>query len=237
MPATACARSLGKDVSAPVNERAHEQAPLAAPGSLGFSLAGVVMADDPALQLAIIDHLEEGEQRSYREGDRADGVLIKRILRDEVVVDTGEGERRLQLQHTPTTVGPPVALASEPGRRAQQDVSADRPIHGRRTTVHLNHHEVATALAQVNRVLQQVDLSPVTRFERPTGFRITNIPAGGILSRLGLRDGDIIKRIDDAELTHPEEAADLLRIIRKGGNHTLTVTKRRRTRQIVLNIQ
>ena len=210
--------------------------PLVEPGSLGFWLVGIVVADDPAISFAIVEDENASKQRVYRQGERVNGVLIKRILRNVVIVDAGEGDRRLPLQQGPATGGPPLAQAPQPRLRVQNDATRDRPISGRYRIVTLDRNDVATALRDVDRVLAQVDLSPVTQSEQPAGFRITGIPPASIFSRIGLRDGDIIKAIDDWEITHPAQAAEFLRRVRVGGELTVTVNKRRRTRHLVLQI-
>lgn len=213
-----------------------EGVPIAAPGSLGFRLAGIVVADETATNLAVIEHENESGQRVYRQGDRANGVLIKQILPNELIVDAGEGDRRLPVSNGVAASGPRPAEGPVPRQGVQQDAASSPRISGRHRVIDLDRSEVAVALADVNQVLAQVNLSPVTRFDGPGGFRITNIPTGGILSQLGLHDGDVIQRLDDAEFTHPEQAAELLERMRNGGELTMTVNKRRRTRQIILNI-
>jgi general secretion pathway protein C len=220
-----------------VEEPSLRRPPLIEPGSLGFWLVGIVVAEDPAITFAIVEHEKASEQRVYRQGERANGVLIKRILRDVVIVDAGQGDRRLPLQQGPATEGARIAQNPEPRLRVQKDAARDQPISGRYRIVSLDRNDVAAALADVNRVLGQVDLSPVTQSEQPAGFRITGIPPASILSRMGLRDGDVIKGIDDWEITHPDQAAEFLRRVRAGGELTVTVNKRRRTRHLVLQIQ
>jgi general secretion pathway protein C len=236
-PLPTSAGSLTEEGPVSVQGPSPGRPPLIEPGSLGFWLVGIVVADDPAITFAIVEHEKASGQRVCRQGERVNGVLIKRILRDVVIVDAGEGDRRLPLQQGPAAHGPPMAQAPEPRLRVQKDAARDRRISGRYRIVTLDRHDVAVALSDVNRVLAQVDLSPVTRFDQPAGFRITGIPPASILSRMGLRDGDIIKGIDDWEITHPEQAAEFLRRVRGGGELTVTVNKRRRTRHLVLQIQ
>jgi len=220
-----------------VEGRPPERLPLAAPESLGFRLVGILVADDVAASLAIIEHKKTSEQRIYSEGDRVGGILIKRILPGEVIIDTGKGDWRLRLQTALATGGLRTPQKLEPQQPARQGVASNRPTRGRRQTIYLSYPEAASELGDVDRVLREVELLPVSRLGQPAGFRITSILPGSIFSRMGLHNGDIIKRLDQWEITSPEQAAEFLRRIHEGDQLTLTVNKRRRTRQIMLNIQ
>jgi hypothetical protein len=62
---------------------------------LGLNLVGTVLADDPKINIAIIDNRSTQLQESYHEGDRIGEVLVKRILRHHVVIETKRGEEVL----------------------------------------------------------------------------------------------------------------------------------------------
>jgi general secretion pathway protein C len=198
---------------------------------------GIVATDDAAASLAIIEHKKTSEQKVYSEGDRVGGILIKRILPGEVIVDAGKGERRLRLRTVLATGGARVSQYPVPGQSVRQASKDDRPNRGRRQTIHLSYPEAASELGDVDRILREVELSPVKRLGQPAGFRVSSILPGSILSRMGLHNGDIVKRLDQWEITSPEQAAEFLQRISHGGQLTLTVNKRRRTRHIILNIQ
>ena len=237
MPAATAAGLLGKDASTPGQAQIVDHTRRMTPQTLPFRLVGIVIAREPALSLAILEHEDGHQQRQYRQGDRVDGVLIKQILPDGVILDAADGVLSVPLQSSPSTMRRSQPKARDDDSGVREDVAQSRPSRGRHTVVRLDRLEVASALDNVSGVLRQVDLSPVMRFDEPAGLRISNIPADGILSRLGLRDGDIIKRVDDTALAYPEQAADFLRRVSEGGRLTLTVSKRRRTRQIVIDVR
>jgi len=59
----------------------------AAKKSLGLKLIGTVAGDDATTSFAIIDNKTSRKQELYHQGEKAGEVLIKRILRNKVIVD------------------------------------------------------------------------------------------------------------------------------------------------------
>jgi type II secretory pathway component PulC len=54
---------------------------------------------------------------------------------------------------------------------------------------------------------------------------------------MGLRSRDVIVGIDDETITGPDQAADFFQRLAGGGEVTIKLKRRRRTRQIKLNIE
>jgi hypothetical protein len=66
--------------------------------SLGLKLIGTVAGDDAETSFAIIENKTTRKQELYHEGDKAGDVLIKKILRNKVIVDSCRGEELLALE-------------------------------------------------------------------------------------------------------------------------------------------
>ena len=72
---------------------------------LGLTLVGTVLADDPKMNIAIIDNRSTRQQESYHEGDRIGEVLVKRIFRNKVIIETERGEEVLVMLFEGTAGG------------------------------------------------------------------------------------------------------------------------------------
>jgi general secretion pathway protein C len=190
------------------------------------------------MSLAIIEQEGSGKQRIYYEGARADKVLIKSILRNEVIINAGRGDQRLTMLHGQAPGSERAPQQAERGQFVpQQKAESSQRLPGRHRTLRLDRQEVAGALSDLNKVMQEVSLSPVTSLDRTAGFRITDIRPGSILSKMGLQNGAVIKAVDEETITNPEQVAKFLQRVREGGQVTVTVSKRRRTQHIHLEIQ
>lgn len=207
---------------APQEEISLEDIPTAEK-NLGLKLIGTVAGDDPVTSFAIIDNKKTRKQELYHEGDKAGEVLIKRILRNKVIVDAGRGEELLTLE------------LEETGRKIEFSPPSKPPLRGRRTASReearrFDRAEVVAALQNVDQVIQDLNITPFVRAGKPTGFRIGKLPRDSILIGMGLRSGDLITGVNDQEITSPEQAAEFFQTIKQGGEVTIKVRKGRGVR-------
>ena len=195
----------------------------AAEKSLGLKLVGTVAGDDAATSFAIIDNKTTRQQELYQEGDKAGDVLIKKILRNKVIIDAGRGEELLALELEET--GKKVDFSPAP-----QPPGSKRGPASREEALRFDRAEVEVAFGNVDQVIQELSISPFMRSGKPVGFRIGKLPAESILVAMGLRTGDLIMGVNDQAITGPEQAAEFLQRLKQGGDVTIKVGKGRGVR-------
>jgi len=195
----------------------------AAEKSLGLKLVGTVAGDDAATSFAIIDNKTTRQQELYQEGDKAGDVLIKKILRNKVIIDAGRGEELLALELEET--GKKVDFSPAP-----QPPGSKRGPASREEALRFDRAEVEVAFGNVDQVIQELSISPFMRSGKPVGFRIGKLPAESILVAMGLRTGDLIMGVNDQAITGPEQASDFLQRLKQGGDVTIKVGKGRGVR-------
>jgi len=179
--------------------------------NLGLKLIGTVAGDDAATSFAIIDNKTTRKQELYHEGDKAGEVLIKKILRNKVIVDAGRGEELLALELEET--GKKVEFSPAP-LRERGPTPKEEPLK-------FDRGEVEAALGNVDQLTQKLSISPFTRAGKPAGFRIGRLPAGSILTAMGLRSGDLITGVNDQAITGPEQATEFFQKLKQGGDVTI----------------
>jgi len=217
--------------------------------SIGLKLMGTVLAGDSSMSRAIVHNQKTREQEAYREGDQAGKVKIKKIMRSKVVITTEKGDQLLTVEDEDFERGgsalsnqrrAPMSLTSpQPTARELETGTAPRRTGTR--SISLTRDEVSATLADTDRLLQELTISPFTQGDQPAGFIISNIPRGSVLSKMGLRNGYVVTQLNDQAITSPDQAADFFRTLADGGEVTIQVRRsrgvRRRSRQINLNIE
>jgi type II secretion system protein C len=213
-----------------------------------LNLMGTVIANDSALNLAVVQNQKTNEIRTYHEGDKAGTVFIKKILRNRVVLATAHGNQLLTVE--PEDFGkhrsslPP--LPEKPGdvQDSQQTIesaSSDSTLSERTVprirTIHLERDEVEIPLADVDRLMQQIRISPYKLGDHPSGFRLGNIPRDNVLRKMGFRSRDIIKEVNDQDITGTEQAADFFAKLAEGGELTVKLKRRRKTRRMKIVVE
>jgi type II secretion system protein C len=191
--------------------------------NLGLKLIGTVAGDDAETSFAIIDNKKTRKQELYHEGDKAGEVLIKKILRNKVIVDAGRGEELLALE------------LEETGKKVEFSPAPQSAVRGRRTasrqqSLQFDRAEVEASLQNVDQVIQELNITPFVRAGKPTGFRLGRLPRDSILIEMGLRTGDLITGVNDQDITSPEQAAEFFQTLKQGGDVAIKVRKGRGVR-------
>jgi type II secretion system protein C len=228
-----------EEAPGPKKEIAVEKLSLAQKG-LGMQLVGTVVAYDSRLSRAFIDNRKTRKQEAYREGDKAGDVLVKKVLRNKVIIATKEGDRLLTVEieasgkrKNASSAAPQIPRSST--LRSQSPGSA---TSGARTrSISLDRQEVEDSLANIDQLLQELTVSPYMQFQKPAGFRISNISRDSIFSKMGLSSRDVIVGVNDRNITSPDQAAEFLQALAEGGEVTIRAKRRRRTRRIFLNFE
>jgi len=197
-----------------------------------LKLVGTAVTGDFDQNIAVIEDPLNHRQWSFHEGDRAGNILIKTIRRDHIVIDSGHGDRTVKLKGFLGKGAPPL-----PERKPGPSVTSINRVSSRMRQVVVDQGEAQNILSNPQALLDQITVMPARFFNREMGFRIADFEKGSILSKMGLRSGDLILAVNDHEITGPEEAALLFETLREEGDIDLTVRRRARTYHINLLIQ
>jgi general secretion pathway protein C len=195
--------------------------------SLGLKLVGTVVANKANESSAIIEDQSTRKQEVYREGDRIREIQIKRILRHNVVINTGARDEVLTMlpEESAATARPP-----RPSRSV-------RPAPTSSSSIRLDRDDLESQMANLNELMQQVRIRPFMEGKRPAGFLISNIKPGSLFSKMGLRNGDVIQGVNGESVSNPEQAIELYEGLMEGGDIELDIKRGRRRQKLQYEIQ
>lgn len=185
-------------------------------------LTGVVVSPAPGRSTALLSC--EGRARAVQVGESTCGERLVAVAAGSVTLEA-EGTRRELLLGAagPAPLAPPPKAAAEaapPGERT------------------LARADVERRLAQeIPRILAETTLLPVTEDGRVTGFALTRLPEGSLLSDTGLQPGDVLLEVNGTPVdslatlaglfTRLRQESDIqARVLRGGSPLTLTVRLR-----------
>jgi len=182
---------------------------------VGLKLIGTVMASDPRLNHAIIDVASTRDQGLFREKDRVGKAVIKIILRNNVIIETEDG-RRMRL-----------TIDEEAGKRPMAAQSGlEVPPESAVVLFQVPREEVPSSPEDIRSVIEELSLTPQLDEGKIRGFSVGRLRAKDILSRIGLRTGDIIKGVDDNEFKNPADLDYFFQRLARGGDLTVMVERR-----------
>ena len=196
--------------------------------NIGLKLVGTV--DTNVLKnMAIIE--DNNGQNIYREGEAAGGYVIKKILRNNVIINTVNGDKLLALTSDSPNPGEiVVASSSQPKPKA----SIPNKSGGRYKTVELPREEIMAAFDDIDQLISKVGTRPY-KFGKLTGFKIGSVPGNSILKKIGLRSHDKILALNDKSIDGENGAFKFFEQIAEGKKVTIKYRRRNRTRRIELN--
>jgi len=166
---------------------------------LKISLIGTVVGDFPGKTFAVIQDEKTKKQELYRINDIVvEGAKLVQVNRQRVTLLRGGREEFLLLFEEETHPGSPEMESPKisgeaPGIRS---VSPDNWV--------LDKREVSQAFENLPQLLTKARIIPNFTKGKANGFRIISIVPNSIYERIGLKNGDILQRINGIDIKDPQ---------------------------------
>ena len=217
--------------------------PSASMGPLGAQVSGPVMLSplrvrligtivgSPEFSMAVIEDLATREQRLYRLEDivQADARLVE-ITRNEVTFLRGLIREKLFIEQEITaarSVGQPRPKAPSPARPA---TSQNKWI--------LDKRMVTSALENLPQLLTKARIVPhLSSDGKNNGFRVVSIKPASFYERIGLRNGDVIQRINGIEVKDPVTFMQVFTQLKNETTITLDLLRNNRKESFTYDIR
>jgi general secretion pathway protein C len=197
-------RDIFNSVKAPVQA----QVPVVTANNSAFKLWGTAVREREHA-FAILEDLSTHVQGLYREGEMvAPGVTLAQVSWDRVTLERNGRRETLTLPtDAPATPTQPVVTTATPAPRQDQDgvrqVAPD--------TFQIDRREVDHAMENLNDLFTQVRAVPYADGNGASqGFRLFSIKPQSLIEHLGLKNGDIVQRVNGVEISDPSTAFSLL---------------------------
>jgi type II secretion system protein C len=149
-------------------------------------------------RLAVIEDAD-GLQGLHREGDTVGEATIVEIAWDGVTIEANGHRVHLPLEAPASAAPAPPAAAPPPLEPVP--VREIRQIN--RDSYIVDRAHLMGQLANMSGLLAQLRAVPEVAAGEPIGFRVFSIAEDSILRRLGLRNGDVVRRVNGTELRDP----------------------------------
>jgi general secretion pathway protein C len=213
------------------------------PCTLTATVRGTLVADDfPEWSMAIVIDNNTKDPMVFNINDgtnkiaddaflcqiRSRAIVVQR--RDHVELCPVEGEGANPLP-TVASAAPPITAdtAGEEGGPGVTKVSD--------TQYTVDRKEVDSALSNLSEVATQARIVPSFKNGKPNGFKMFSIKPGSIYSKIGLKNGDVIQKINGYEMNSPDKALELYQKLKDAQSVSLELQRRGQTMNVNYNIQ
>lgn len=181
-------------------------------------LLGTLVSALPQWSIASIQDVVTQKTETYMVGDRVQSAEVLEIEREQVIV-LNNG-RREYIDNEPGDGSQPVAVAAPPPGRV--DVPQPNVLGQGIKAVTENEYEVPRGeidrtLSNLNDVAMQARIVPAFKDGQANGFKLFSIRPDSIYSKIGIQNGDVIRRINGYDLNSPEKALEVYSKLKEAG--------------------
>lgn len=194
--------------------------------SLDIRLWGTVTGES-APSFAVIEQPKARRHHLFMAGDVIQDAVIKRILRDKVVLAVNGKDEVLEIEE----------FRSRPARRRLYRGSNSRPRPATRQRISLSRTRLEKAMGNLNQLMGQARLRPHFRNGKPEGIMISRIRRASIFRQMGMRSGDIITGIDGIPIHSMDDALKLYNDLTTASRAVVQVRRRGRMQTIEYAIE
>jgi len=181
--------------------------------SLRVRLLGTLVSSLPNWSIASIQDAVTQKTETFMVGDKVQNAEILEIEREKVIVLNGSRREYINNEAGDGSAPPPPvaaavapAAASGTGIRALSDNEYEVP-----------RAEIDKTLSNLNDVAMQARIVPAFKDGQAHGFKLFSIRPDSIYSKIGVQNGDVIRRINGYDLNSPEKALEVYSKLKEAG--------------------
>jgi len=186
---------------------------------LKVKLIGTIVGS-PENTYSVIEDLSTHKQEVYHLNDMVlNEAEIIRIERPRVILLRDGVEEELTFDETE------LKGAGRARSKPQRKATGDGIRQVTDSSYLIDEGEVEGALDNLNELLTQIRVVPNFENGKTNGFKVFAIRPNSIFDSIGLKNGDIIKQINDMEINSPEKAFDIFQQLRSEKSLSLDIIR------------
>ncbi len=174
--------------------------------SLRVKLLGTLVSTAPGWSIGSLLDLSNQRSSTVMVGDRVQNAEVLQIQRDRIIIaNNGRREYIGAEAGEGAPVPPPIAATRPVGEPA---IGAGIQALDE-NNYNVPKSEVDRALANLNDLAMQARIVPAFKDGQAEGFKLFSIRPDSLYSKIGIVNGDVIKRINGFEMNSPEKALEV----------------------------
>ena len=132
-------------------------------------------------------------------------------------------------------VGRPSAVAS---KRQKDDGNKESGIAKVSETEYtIEQEEINDVMGNLSKVATQARIVPSFKNGKPNGFKLFSIKPGSLYTKIGLRNGDVVQRINGYDMDSPDKALEVYQKLQDSKSITVEIQRRGKPMTMSYSIQ
>ena len=199
--------------------------PVPVKSALHGTLVGTAIADPPQYSLCQITNPDINETQVYAIGDKYQGARIYAVEKERVLVDNNGVNEYIDNN---AAAAPNIGVTPMPG-----PVAAGGGGEG---VKQLSENQYVVAKSEINNALTNLsDLATKARIVPSfkngvaNGFKLFSIVPDSLYAKIGIQNGDVIRRINGYEMNSPDKALEIYQKLRDASRIEIELERRGET--------
>ncbi len=199
-----------------------EQIPLAK--RLNLTLMGTVVSDNSTLSRAIIFDKQKRDESIYKEGDRIKNVTLVKILRNQVIINTGKQEERLIMEMNQKTG----AILKD-----QPEVTEEAYLE----EITIDRQAIESSLNNISEIMNNAKITSYQGEDGTTGFKLDSIQNDSLFSQLGFQQDDVLVGVNNQPLKSTQQVLSLYQKLKSENQIDMKILRNGERENLRFNIQ
>ncbi len=183
---------------------------------------------------------DNGKSDVYRIGEDINGkAKVIEIRPREVVIKRGNKKELLVLEEkrkgTRSRFGTPRRLTGFGSRKSGKKDNQIKKVGDNRYVI--SRELINDSLNNLSKLGTQARIMPHFSNGKAVGFKLYSIAPNSLYSKIGLKNGDVVKKINGFNLDSPEKALEIYQKLRTSDRVTIEIERRGRDMQLQYNIE
>ena len=190
--------------------------------ALHGTLVGTAIADPPRYSLCQITNPDVNETQVYSIGDKYQGARVYQVEKERVLIDN---DGRNEYIDNNAAAAPNLGVTPMPGPVAA--AGGDDGVK------QLSENQYVVAKAEINNALTNLsDLATKARIVPSfkngvaNGFKLFSIVPDSLYSKIGVQNGDVIRKINGYEMNSPDKALEIYQKLRDANRIEIELERR-----------
>ncbi len=196
--------------------------PVPVRSSLHGTLVGTAIADPARYSLCQLINPDVNETQVYAIGEKYQGARIYGIEKERVLIDNaGVNEFIDNSAAAPPNLGvSPLPVAASGGESVRQ-LSDNQYVVAR--------SEINNALTNLSDLATKARIVPSFKNGVANGFKLFSIVPDSLYAKIGVQNGDVIRRINGYEMNSPDKALEIYQKLRDASRIEIELERRGET--------
>jgi general secretion pathway protein C len=179
--------------------------PMSGQKPVSLKLKGTVVGVEE-FTFCIIEDRTKRQENLYQKGDKINGMEITDIMVNSVVLDNGS--MVLYIEEEGVAKGEVASAPAIPERTLSDLIDIEQTSHNEWA---IDRDDLLSAANNVSQILSDFKIRPNFSSGKMEGFKVDSIKSDSIALAAGMREGDIVRKVNGETIDSPKKVFDFYR--------------------------